>query len=166
MDKSIELQKKSEYYEGKVNATLNNNSISSDNPEVIDLLKEKLQKLEEKREEIKAYNKEQRKKGGSGADSYYLSNLSQNIRSVKQRIEYLKSKEGEKTITTQIGEIKLVDNVEDNRLQIFFSDIPNVDLRTKLKRNGFRWSRYNGCWQRYRSNWATTVAKEIIKGEK
>jgi len=30
--------------------------------------------------------------------------------------------------------------------EIVFNEKPNEDIRNKLKANGFRWSRYNGCW--------------------
>jgi len=45
MDKCVELSNKSEYYANKADATKNNNAISSDNPEAIDLLREKLIKI-------------------------------------------------------------------------------------------------------------------------
>jgi len=37
-----------------------------------------------------------------------------------------------------------------------------MQYRDNLKRSGFRWSRYNGAWQRHLSNQALWAAKEII----
>lgn len=35
---------------------------------------------------------------------------------------------------------RIVDNIPANRLQIFFDGKPDADVRTRLKRNGFRWA--------------------------
>ena len=56
----------------------------------------------------------------------------------------------------------LVDNVEANRLQIFFPEIPSEEIRRELKRNGFHWSPTGGAWQRHRSNRAMYLAKLIL----
>jgi hypothetical protein len=58
--------------------------------------------------------------------------------------------------------VRLVENVEANRLQIFFPEIPSELIRRELKRNGFRWSPTAGAWQRHRSNRATYLAKLIL----
>ena len=126
-------------------------------------LQEKLIKLEGDREKIKEYNKEQRKKGESGADSYHLSNLGQNIRSVKQRIEYLKKQENIQDIEEIYGEITLKVDKEDNRVRLIFPGKPSEEIRTKLKSNGFRWSPYNVAWQRQLNNWSLKLAKDIAQ---
>lgn len=48
--------------------------------------------------------------------------------------------------------VKVVENVEENRLQVFFPGKPDEETRTKIKRAGFRWSPTNGCWQAYLTN--------------
>jgi len=62
--------------------------------------------------------------------------------------------------------IRLVDNVEENRLQIFFPGIPAESVRRELKQNGFRWSPAAGAWQRHRSNRATYLAKLMLTNTK
>ena len=57
MDKSIELDKKSKYYEDKAKATERNTAISSDDPDAIIKLKVKLDKLLKNQEKMKAINK-------------------------------------------------------------------------------------------------------------
>lgn len=153
MGKSIELSKKAEHYENKVNNILNPRAISSDDEEAIPKLKEKLKDIEEQRVKIK---KREHK-------SWELSNIGQNIRSVKKRIEYLEKLDKIQDSEEHIGEIKIKINKEDNRVQLFFPGKPNDEIRSKLKRNGFRWSPYNGCWQRQINEWSIHLAKEIAK---
>src|SRR5258708_34518824 len=50
----------------------------------------------------------------------------------------------------------------NNRLQIFFPEIPSEAIRGELKSNGFRWSPTLGAWQRHRSNRATYLAKLML----
>lgn len=93
---------------------------------------------------------------------YALSNNNANIRRVRQRLAEVEARAKDQTSEQDIGDIKLVDNVDANRLQIFFPDKPDADTRTQLKRNGFRWSPKNGCWQRMRGNNATYAARSIL----
>ena len=67
-----------------------------------------------------------------------------------------------KVATHPTNGVCLVDNVEANRLQIFFPEIPSEEIRRELKRNGFHWSPTGGAWQRHRSNRATYLAKLIL----
>jgi hypothetical protein len=166
MDRSVKEKEKAEYYENKVDNILNSNVISSDNPDAIDLLTEKLANLEAKREKIKAFNKEARKNKTEQVPSYSLTNLGQNIASVKKRIEHLKklAQVEEKEWTFGDNRVKL--DPDENRVKVFFPGKPSEEIRTNLKRNGFRWSPYNGCWQRQISRWALDIAKEIAGGTK
>ena len=148
--KSFELHEKSEYYEDKVKGMENNNSIFSDDPEAIKKLKEKLGRLEIKREKIKESNKLRRKeKKPSEFPHYTLPYLSQEIRNIKNRIESLEKIRGQETQKIVYGDVTFIKNIELNRLQIFFNDIPEKELRKKLKSNGFRWSPTNQAWQRH-----------------
>lgn len=194
LGQAVALSEKAEYYEHKARAAENNNAISSDDPAAIKLLKEKLEKLEKLQEVMKAANKIVRNKklndeakiqemvklglseesaantlkpdfcGRIGFASYSLQNNNANIKRVKIRIKELEKRASEETTVEEINGIKIVDNVEDNRLQIFFEGIPDVEIRQKLKSNGFRWSRYNGCWQSYRNERAKRIAREIAQG--
>jgi hypothetical protein len=163
MMKSIELSEKAEYYENKVSGIENNNSISSDDPDAIVKLKQKLVQLETKREKFKEYNKKARQDKTEQLPSYELSNLGQNIRSVKQRIEYLERQINIQDSEEVINGVSLKINKDENRVQLVFPSIPSEMVRTKLKGNGFHWSPYNGCWQRQISDWAIQIAKDILK---
>lgn len=52
--KSIELSDKSQYYEDKARSAENNNAIYNDDPKAISKLKDKLERLENERNSIKA----------------------------------------------------------------------------------------------------------------
>jgi len=192
MRKSIEEDKKAEYYENKAE-NYGEYKISSDDPEAIQKLKEKLKNMEAAREEMEAINKEykrykgnidsmnisdelkitlredkafQKKWGGRSTTRiigpFKLSNLGVNIRRIKQRIEELEKKKNDITTEEIINNIRIVDNVEDNRVQIFFNGKPADEIRKNLKSSGFRWSPRNGCWQAYRGHHYLRRAKEMV----
>lgn len=154
MGKSIELKEKSEYYSNKVDNLLNSTSISSDDPEAINKLKEKLVRLEEERIKIKARPHQ----------AYELPNLSGNIRQVKQRIESLERQSKIIEIEETVNGITLKIDKEDNRVKLMFPSIPSEEVRSKLKQNGFRWSPYNKAWQRQINDWSIHLAKEFQNG--
>ena len=162
MGKSVKLQEKSEYYKNKAEATLNNNTISSDDPEAITKLKAKLEGLELQRTKIKEYNKEAKKQGKEQEASYVLSNLGQNILSIKKRIKHIQATKELNIEDKVINGITIKVNQEANRVQLLFPDIPSADIRTKLKRNGFRWSPTNQAWQRNINSWSIRLAEDIV----
>lgn len=164
MMKSIEEKEKSEYYKRKICNMENETKIYSDDPNAIAKLKEKLNKRIGLQEYMKETNKNAKKESKDKVfQMYQLQNNNQNITRIKKRIETLEKKCNEETkIIYENEDVKIVDNVEANRLQIYFIDIPDVEVRTKLKKNGFRWSRYNECWQRFRLEYAIYIAKKIL----
>ena len=166
--------------------------ISSDDPEAIQKLKEKLLHLEEAQENKKAvnvyYKKNKTLKGCNilteeeqndltdymerqnitkPYSSFELSNNNANIRRVKERIKELEQKATDTTLrgwTFENGSI--VANRELNRLQILFDEKPDEELRTKLKRNGFKWSSRQGVWQRLLNRNAIYAAEQIKELQK
>ena len=52
-------------------------------------------------------------------------------------------------------------NATVNRLQIFFEEKPDADLRSTLKGEGFRWAPSQGAWQRQLTDNAIRAAKRI-----
>ena len=166
--------------------------ISSDDPEAIQKLKEKLLHLEEAQENKKAvnvyYKKNKTLKGCNilteeeqndltdymerqnitkPYSSFELSNNNANIKRVKERIKELEQKATDTTLkgwTFENGSI--VANRELNRLQILFDEKPDEELRTKLKRNGFKWSSRQGVWQRLLNRNAIYAAKRINELQK
>lgn len=55
----------------------------------------------------------------------------------------------------------MVANSENNRLQIFFDEIPSPEIRQELKGQGFRWARSEEAWQRQLTDNAIYAAKQI-----
>lgn len=102
--------------------------------------------------------------GRIGFISYELANNNSNIRRMRERVGTLLKQANDKTTETQHGEIKVVENVEENRVQIFFPGKPSDEVRRELKSSGFRWARSLGCWQRHRSTNATYYANKIAGG--
>jgi hypothetical protein len=69
--------------------------------------------------------------------NYALTNNSANIRRLERRLADLQKASTEETTREEfLGRIRLVDNVEDNPLQIFFPEIPSEAIRREPKSNG------------------------------
>lgn len=47
-----------------------------------------------------------------------------------------------------IGDVRVLQNTEQNRLQLYFSGKPEQEMIQKLKSRGFKWSPRNKSWQR------------------
>jgi hypothetical protein len=100
--------------------------------------------------------------------SFHLTNSNAEIRRVKERIAAEKQrvecyKAGDKEYI--IGDVKVLENVSLNRIQLFFPGKPEVAMREKLKSRGFHWSPTEGAWQRQLTNAAIYDTKDILKGE-
>jgi hypothetical protein len=102
--------------------------------------------------------------------AYYIqtSNNTVKIKNVKDRIKRLEKESLREYKEYELNEVKVIENTEENRIQLFFEAIPEESMRTKLKGSGFKWSRFGGCWQRMLNNnsiWATKRVLEQLKEE-
>ena len=147
--------------------------ISADDPNAIDKLQAKLEKLEATQEMMKAVNAYYRKhktlegcphlsqksieafqsgmaEGGGGSPflPWQLSNNNANIRQVRSRIEQLTRQRENVFVGWEFDGGTVEINREANRLQIFFEGKPDEATRNILKENSFRWSPKAGAWQR------------------
>lgn len=193
MGKSVKAGEKAEYYEQKAKAAENNNSIYLGDDDAVERLEKKLADLEKKQETMKETNRIIRSKklseiekynklielgytedgvrdvftpnfiGEIGFPRYSITNNGANIRRVKEQLERAKQMKSTDDKEYTIGEVRIVENYEENRLQLFFPGKPEDDIRSKLKHNGFRWAPSNGCWQSYLNRSQIERAKSIIK---
>ena len=58
--------------------------------------------------------------------------------------------------------VRIVENTEADRLQIFFPGKPEPEMIEALKRRAFKWSPSNGCWQRQFTANAIAAMREIL----
>ena len=95
--------------------------------------------------------------------SYQLQNNNAEIRRIKERIETLK-KAAERTsgVLWKFEGGYVEANTEDNRLRVFFDDIPAAETRQQLKSSAFKWSPKARAWQRQLTNNAIYTAKNFI----
>lgn len=192
MDKAVKLSDKAIYFEQKAIAAENNNAIYLEDEDSIERLQEKVEQLSKYQEQMKAGNKIIRSKklseiekldqlkelglsdetalkymqpwyyGSKGFPSFMLTNNNARLNNAKERLakaEKLKSAESKEYV---INDIKVVENTTENRLQLFFDGKPSDEIRTELKRNAFRWSPYNCCWQSYLNRYQIDRAKTIL----
>ena len=107
--------------------------------------------------------------GYIGFASYSLTNNNAKISQTKKRIAQLErlAERAEETPTIELeteteSDVKVIDNLEAQRIQIIFPDKPSAECRAELKKNGFRWAPSNNAWQSYRSNNAQAKAQAIV----
>jgi len=189
MRRSIEADDKAAYYRGKA-AGVGKAGISADDPEAVTKLQAKIDRAERDQVLMKKCNKAIRANktaagqiaalielgstetqaraliepdfcGRVGFAGYVLTNNNANIRRMKQRIEQLKEAPTESS-ESQHGDVTLVENVDENRIQLIFPGKPSDAIRTILKRHGFRWSRYNGAWQRHLNGAGRYAANTVL----
>ena len=151
--KSIELSKKSEYYEARAKNAENSNVIYNDDPNAIQKLKEKLERLENTKATIKAREHE----------TWELTNIGASIRETKLRIKRLEEQETLVFPKTEFKGGKAIHNKEINRIQFLFDDKPSEEIRKELKHNGFHWSRKERAWQREFNKRTIYVTNALIE---
>ena len=188
MEQSITASEKADYYEHKAEAAERNTAISSDDPEALSKLTEKLERLQVAQTRMKQINAYYRKHGtcqgfhGLSSEQaeklddgvrngyswervpyppYALSLNNQEIRRLQGRIKQLtEARElGYQGWEFEGGRVEA--NGEKNRLQIFFDEIPSPELRQELKGHGFHWARSEGAWQRQLTDNAVYSASRI-----
>ena len=156
------------YIEHGIYSIINGDKIiKSNDVNALDKLKEKLANAQEEHAGYKAFNAQARKDKTTPHMAYVMSNSNGRIKGIKDRIAHLERLAAQETkeiiIETESSEgIRIVDNVAACRLQIFFNGKPSTEVRTQLKKNGFRWTPSISAWQSYRSDHANTAAQEIV----
>lgn len=92
--------------------------------------------------------------GRIGFAGYQLSNNSGNMRRIRGRIAELEARAAEAQARGGKGRewegkaFRVTENLDINRVQVFFPGKPSAAVRSLLKSNGYRWSPTEGAWQR------------------
>ena len=162
--------------------------ISADDPNAVSKLESKLAKLEALQETMKAVNAyyrknktldgcphlspeqiEKLKASMSGSyranpkpfESYQLSNNNAEIHRLKDRITALTRRKELGYVGWEFDGGRVEANTADNRLQIFFDEKPDKEIREELKGNGFRYAPSAEAWQRQLNDNAIYAADRI-----
>lgn len=188
MMRSVHESEKAAYYRQKAEAVENNDNIYLGDDDAIERLEEKIAELTAKQERMKTTNKIVRSKKteedkiaelielgfshsgaknvvahGSSFPSYMLTNNNARINAAKKQLEKAKILAGKEDREYEAGDITIEECYSGNRVRIYFPGRPDDDMRTQLKRNGFRWAPSMGCWQAYINRWTLDFVKEITK---
>lgn len=81
----------------------------------------------------------------------------------EQHHSLAESKKTTESQESEINGVRVVMNIQADRLQLFFEGKPAPDMISKLKHAAFRWSPSNGCWQRQLTDNAVWAAERILK---
>lgn len=187
MDRFVAEAKKAEHLE-QLASRVGKGGISSDDPDATSKLQAELRRMEERREMMKHTNAQFRKGGWDAVDglgdavkerlkadlarapwqgtnpfpAYALSNLGANIRRVRARLEELEARALAPEAPPLAGQgYVLQESPEDNRIRFVFASKPDEATRTILKRNGFRWARSEGAWQRQLNDAGRAAASSV-----
>lgn len=163
--------------------------ILSNDENAIELLTDKLEKLEAAQELMKKVNAYYRKnKTLDGCEeltpeqieklkvdmssnwhyedkpfaTYELTNNNANIRNTRERLENLKKVKEQGNQETENQFFKVVENTDIMRLQLFFDGKPEPEVREVLKNNGFKWAPSQNAWQRQLTNNAKYALECVI----
>lgn len=207
MRKSVEESKRADELRSKA-AAVGKGGISSDDPDAITKLSDKLENLETSQANMKAANKVVRKwarkgvtpeckgeafdayaaelvavadhfapaiarellkpqwgnAGPIGFAPYQLTNNNAEINRLKKRIAQLEKARSAETKEHEFqGVCKVVENVEENRLQFLFDGKPDAETRATMKSHGFRWAPSQEAWQRKLTGNARYAARLALK---
>jgi hypothetical protein len=173
----------------KINPTMH--AISSDKADAVQLLKQKLESKEKAHQIMVESNKIIRRKtgtkddkikeitalgiseeiankmftpdftGDTGFAGWALQNSNADIKRIKERIADIEKKQRQASSSVKFNGGVIEDNVQDNRIQIYFDSKPSSEIISKLKSRGFHWTPSLGAWQRMRSESANYAVKDI-----
>ena len=182
-----ELAKEADALEQRADRSERIGAISSDDPEAVEKLREKLAGIERDRGRMVQANRAVRSQsprealaalgfsealidkaltpdpmGRIGFPPYALRNAGTEAARLRARIRTLEELATKPTPVPVLGDGVRIEEA-DNRVRIIFDAKPDEAIRTELKRAGFRWSPTIGAWQRHASNAAWYEAKRIAR---
>lgn len=188
--KAFATMDKADHYEQKA-ASVGTGGISSDDPDAIRKLREKLDALKSKQELMKAVNAAIRKHktpekqipalvalgmteaqaqqaltpdcfGIQGFASFSLQNNNANIHRVEQRIRELERAAERNVTKEQEGNgYTYREDADENRVMFLFDGKPEPEVRALLKSHGFKWSPTRTAWVRMLNNSGRFAAERV-----
>lgn len=189
MGASVKEMQKAEYYENKINS-IGKNGISSDDPNAIDKLNNKLKSLQEVQEKMKKANKLIKKindeleliselvklgfsettakevitpkYGCAGFPSYRLQNNNAEINRLKKRVVELDALENREEAEQKTDLYTYKECKIENRCMFIFDGKPEEEIRSILKSHGFKWSPSRGAWVRQLNANGIYNSKKVI----
>jgi hypothetical protein len=174
-------------------AAATNRAISSDDENALEKLTAKVRSLEQLRDRMKAINADYRKCNGDvdrmtnvsddqkawmkvkkeswymgpdrwrPFDGYQFTNTGAEIRRLQKRIEDLSRPAATEERETNVPGLRIVENVEANRIQLLFDHKPEESIRSLLKQRGFRWSPRESAWQRHLNEAGRVAARCVVE---
>lgn len=188
--KAFATMDKADHYEQKA-ASVGTGGISSDDPDAIRKLREKLDALKSKQELMKAVNAAIRKHktpekqipalvalgmteaqaqqaltpdcfGIQGFAPFSLQNNNANIHRVEQRIRELERAAERNVTKEQEGNgYTYREDADENRVMFLFDGKPEPEVRALLKSHGFKWSPTRTAWVRMLNNSGRFAAERV-----
>ena len=188
--KGYELHQKAEEYKSRAASIENNDAIYSDDPEAVEKIGDKLGQLEALQARYKAINAAHikflktpaslDKSGLSESDKklvrdyvpdwnkhpiagYQLTNLSANIRRLKERAQVVERKQAAEDTEEQVGRIKFEYVPTENRIRITFAGRVSPERFKELRQHGYRLAKSfsDYTFSAYHNNNAKWFAEKI-----
>lgn len=173
-NKLVNYAKKEAYYAENPTAR----PVMAGDSDAVERLKEKLAATVKAQETMVAVNKVVRKKpidiealakllgseegaqeilkpdcfGGIGFASFSLTNNRAEINRLEGRIKEIENRKAVAPKELNINGVRIVENPEAMRLQVFFDGKPAPDIIALMKGNGFKWAPSVSAWQRQLTN--------------
>ena len=157
----VNYAKKEKYYASNPEAR----PIMAADADAPERLKQQIEARKAKQEQMKAHNAGLRKGEVHGLKRYApfeLTNNLANIKRLEQRLADLEKKKETGTKEIEIAGVKVVQNAEDMRLQLFFDGKPKAEIIALLKKHAFKWAPSKGAWQRQLTNNALYSFKQYV----
>ena len=180
--RGLDALRDAEELERRAASAERNEAISSDDPDAVERLREKLSTAEVHRDRWKAINAALRSENPAKLEAlhltaeerrtirfsefstgYVVKNASAEVRRIQQRIQELAAK-AERPAPPPETIADIVIEEGKKRVRIRFRGRPTPDVIRELKAHGFHWSRTESAWQRHASDqawyWARVIAKK------
>lgn len=103
---------------------------------------------------------------GRGFPAYALSGELAEIKRLEGRLAAIEANRErgnvERVHDTSAGAVRVVENGDAARIQLFFDGKPAATVRDLLKSGGFRWAPSEGAWQRHLNNGGRYAVQRVL----